>query len=287
MASPEYFKGLTFVAEIKTKKMNKTIFITGASSGLGKATAKLFAAKGWTVIATLRNPEKETELSQLPNVHLLQLDICNTNEIKDVAAKAEQISPVDVLFNNAGYALGGDLEATSAEQIERQINTNLLGTILVTKAFIPYFKKRKNGIIISTSSIAAYIPEPFIAVYAATKAALEMWTAGMSFELEKVGISIKTIVPSSMQTSFLNNADMAFEPDYQADFNNYIGKLMSDADSVADKPKDIAEVVYESVTDDKKQLCYFAGNDAIQKSKRLKKEGLESVMADTKKLFFE
>src|SRR5690606_39306408 len=102
-------------------------------------------------------------------------------------------------------------EATSAEQIERQINTNLLGTILVTKAFLPYFKKRKNGIIISTSSIAAYIPEPFIALYGATKAALEMWTAGMSFELEKVGISIKTLVPSSIQTSFLGNSVMSFE----------------------------------------------------------------------------
>jgi len=273
--------------KLKAKKMNKTIFITGASSGLGKATAKLFASKDWTVIATIRDIEKEKELSQLPNVHLLQLDICNTNQIKDVVTKAEQISPVDVLFNNAGYALGGDLEATSAEQIERQINTNLLGTILVTKAFLPYFKKRKNGIIISTSSIAAYIPEPFIALYGATKAALEMWTAGMSFELEKVGISIKTLVPSSMQTSFLGNADMAFEPDYQADFNNYIGKLMSEASSVADKPEDIAEVVHEAVTDDKKQLHYFAGNDAIQKYERLKKEGLESVMGNTRKLFFE
>ncbi|NQD69802.1 SDR family oxidoreductase [Sphingobacterium shayense] len=267
--------------------MSKTIFITGASSGLGKATAKLFAAKGWTVIATLRNPEKETELSQLPNVHLLQLDICNASQIRDIAAKAEQISSVDVLYNNAGYALGGDLEATSTEQIQRQINTNFLGTILVTKAFLPYFKKRKDGIIISTSSIAAYIPEPFIAVYAATKAALEMWTASMSFELEKVGVSIKTIVPSSMQTSFLGNADMAFEPDYQTDFNNYMGKLMSDVDSVADKPEDIAKVVYGAVTDDNKQLYYFAGNDAIQKCERLKKEGLESVMADTKRLFFE
>jgi len=278
---------LFFVIEIKNKKMNKTIFITGASSGLGKATAKLFASKDWTVIATIRDREKETELSQFPNVHLLELDICNPDQIKDVITKAEQISPVDVLFNNAGYALGGDLEAISAEQIERQINTNFLGTILVTKAILAYFKKRKNGIIISTSSIAAYIPEPFIAVYGATKAALEMWTASMSFELEKVGISIKTIVPSSMQTSFLGNAQMAFEPDYQADFNNYIGKLMSDADTVADKPEDIAVVVYQAVTDNKKQLHYFAGNDAIEKCERLKREGLEAVMDDTKKLFFE
>lgn len=267
--------------------MNKTIFITGASSGLGKATAKLFASKGWTVIGTTRNSDNETELSQLANVHFLQLDLCNAEQITDVISKAELISPIDVLFNNAGYALGGDLEATSIQQIERQINTNLLGTILVTKALLPYFKERKKGVIISTSSIAAYIPEPFIAVYAATKAALEVWTDGMSFELEKVGVSIKTIVPSSMQTSFLGNAEMAFEPNYQADFNKYMGKLMSDAGSVADTPDDIAKILYEAATDGKKQLHYFAGNDATQKYERLKKEGLETIINDTKKLFFE
>lgn len=267
--------------------MNKTIFITGASSGLGKATAKLFASKGWTVIGTMRNFENEKKLSELANVHFLQLDICNTEQITDVISKAEQISPIDVLFNNAGYGLGGDLEATSISQIERQINTNLLGTILVTKALLPYFKERKNGVIISTSSIAAYVPEPFIAVYGATKAVLEMWTAGMSFELEKVGVSIKTIVPSSMRTSFLGNAEMAFKPDYQADFNNYIGKLMSDTSSVSDTPDDIAKIVYKATTDGKKQLHYFAGNDATQKYERLKKEGLETIINDTQKLFFE
>uniref|UniRef100_F4C2Q1 Short-chain dehydrogenase/reductase SDR n=1 Tax=Sphingobacterium sp. (strain 21) TaxID=743722 RepID=F4C2Q1_SPHS2 len=266
--------------------MNKTIFITGASSGLGKAAAKLFAEKGWTVIATMRSIENETELSQLPNAHVLELDICNSVQITDVVTKAERISPVDVLFNNAGYGLGGDLEALSIEQIERQINTNFLGTILVSKAFLPYFKKRRSGVVISTSSIAAYFPEPFIAVYGATKAALEIWTAGMSFELEKIGISIKTIVPSSMQTSFLSNAEMAFKPDYQSDFNKYIRKLMAEAGSVADSPDDIAKIVYETATDGKKQLHYFAGKDATQKYEKLRTAGLEVAMEDTRKLLF-
>src|SRR5690606_29009670 len=149
---------------------------------------------------------------------------------------------------------GGDLETNSISQIERQINNNLLGTILVTKALLPYFKERKNGVIISTRSIAAYVPEPFIAVYGATKAALEMWTAGMSFELEKVGVSIKTIVPSSMRTSFLGNAEMASKPDFPADFNNYLGKIIFDTRSVSYHPHDIAKIVYKGTTDGKKQL---------------------------------
>src|SRR5690606_11650248 len=127
---------------LKSKKMSKTILITGASQGLGKATAKLFATKGWIVIATMRNPENETELSQLPNVHLLKLDISNTKQIVEAAEEAEKISPIDVLFNNAGFGFAGALEASTDEQLERLVNTNFLGTVLVTKAFLPYFRAR-------------------------------------------------------------------------------------------------------------------------------------------------
>jgi NAD(P)-dependent dehydrogenase (short-subunit alcohol dehydrogenase family) len=87
--------------------MNKTIFITGASSGIGKATAKLFAAKGWQVIATMRKPENETELTQLANLTLLPLDVTNVEQIKDATQKALALGPVDVVFNNAGYTLLG------------------------------------------------------------------------------------------------------------------------------------------------------------------------------------
>ena len=188
--------------------MNKTIFITGASSGLGKVTAKLFSEKGWTVIATMRDPESETELSQWPNVHLFELDISNANQIMDIVAKVERIAPIDVLFNNAGYVLAGALEATSDEQLEQQFNTNVFGTIRLTRAFLPYFRTRKTGTIITTTSLGAYIPDPFMALYSASKSALEGWTEGMSYELDRIGVSIKTIVPGFMQTNFVGNAQM-------------------------------------------------------------------------------
>lgn len=101
----EFIFGQFIFAITKKQRMNKTILITGASSGLGKATAKLFASKGWTVIATLRKPENETELTQHPNIHLLKLDISNSEHIVEVVAQAEKISPIDVLFNNAAYVL--------------------------------------------------------------------------------------------------------------------------------------------------------------------------------------
>ena len=95
--------------------MQKTIFITGASTGLGKATVKLFQNNGWNVIATMRNPEKETELTKLENVTLLPLDVTNPQQIKQTVAKAISLHDIDVVFNNAGYGLMGAMESLSDE----------------------------------------------------------------------------------------------------------------------------------------------------------------------------
>jgi NAD(P)-dependent dehydrogenase (short-subunit alcohol dehydrogenase family) len=136
--------------------MKKTIFITGASSGMGKATAKLFQSNGWNVIATMRNPDKETELNQLDNVTVLPLDVTSLEQITSAVEKATSIDAIDVVFNNAGYGLMGALEAISDEQILKEINTNLLGVIRVTQAFIPHFRAKKNGLFISTTSMGDF-----------------------------------------------------------------------------------------------------------------------------------
>lgn len=136
--------------------MKKTIFITGASTGLGRATAKLFAANNWNVIATMRSPEKETELQNTPNITLLPLDVTNSAQIEETTQKTLKISDIDVVFNNAGYGL----EGTSEAQIVRQLNTNVLGVMLVTKAFIPHFRAKKSGLFITTTSIGGHITCP-------------------------------------------------------------------------------------------------------------------------------
>ncbi len=266
--------------------MTKTIFITGASSGLGKATAKLFAAKGWTVIATMRNPEKERELSQLPNIHLLPLDINNPKQIAEIASEVEKISPIDVLLNNAAYGLMGAFEGTSDEQLAHQVNTNFLGSILVIKSFLPYLRSRKSGTIITVTSSTANIPYPFVAVYAATKSALETWTEGMSYELNGFGIRIKTIVPAYMQTNFGTNAKMVFHEDYQEVFNQYIQAMRADSSTKRDTPESIAEIVYEAATDNKDQLHYTAGNLSTTEYEWLKRDGIEQVIPSMNKRFF-
>ena len=179
--------------------MPKTIFITGASSGLGKATAKLFAEKDWNVIATMRKPEDETELAQLNNVRLLALDVTRLEQIQAVARQALDSSDVDVVFNNAGYGLVGPLEGTTDEQLVQQINTNLLGVVRVTQAFIPYFREKQAGLFITTTSIGGLVAFPFNSMYHATKWALEGWSESLAFELSKVGVGVKTVSPGGSQ----------------------------------------------------------------------------------------
>lgn len=240
----------------------KTIFITGASTGLGKATAKLFQSNGWNVIATMRTPESETELSQLDNVTVLPLDVTNLEQIQSTVKKALEISDIDLVFNNAGYGLIGPLEALNDDQIVKQLNTNLLGVIRVTQAFIPYFREKRKGMFITTTSIGGLIAFPLGSTYHATKWALEGWSESLAFELNKFGIDVKTVSPGGIKTDFVSRSlDMATQPEYQ----EMVDKLFSSFEGmmeVASEPVQIAEVVYEAATDGKSKLRYVAGEDA-------------------------
>ena len=242
-----------------------TIFITGASAGLGKATAKLFAARGWNVIATMRHPEHETELPQLPGVDLLPLDVTNLAQIEVTVQRAIALHPIDVVFNNAGYGLIGALEACSDEQLTRLINTNLLGVIRVTKAFLPHLREKQSGRIISTTSIGGLIAFPLYSMYHATKWAIEGWSESMSFELARHNIGIKTVSPGGIATDFTGRS---LELAQHAAYADLLQKLLAGQDSSAPQaqfsaPAAIAEVVYEAATDQKDQLRYQAGADAV------------------------
>ena len=153
--------------------MSQTIFITGASTGLGRATALLFASRGWNVIATMRNPDKEAELAAVKGITLLPLDVTDPAQIKAAAAAALARGPVDVLFNNAGYGLAGAFEGATDDQLVRQLDTNLLGVMRVTQAFLPALRAQGRGVILTTTSIGGLVAFPFNSVYHATK-----WRAG-------------------------------------------------------------------------------------------------------------
>ncbi|TRW24850.1 SDR family oxidoreductase [Flavobacterium zepuense] len=251
----------------------KTIFITGASTGLGRATAKLFHQKGWAVIATMRNPENETELNLLENVTLLPLDVTNQEQIGSATAQAIE-QGVDVVFNNAGYGLLGPMEAITHQQIVKQIDTNLLGVISVTQAFIPYFRKRKSGLFITTTSMGGLFGFPLASIYHATKFALEGWSESLSLEMSLFNIGVKTVAPGGIATDFGGRSlEMPSHPAYN-DANAKVWSLF-DTDTFA-TAEDIATVVYEAATDGKDQVRYVAGNDAKALYARHKEIGNEA-----------
>ncbi len=264
--------------------MQKTIFITGASSGLGKATARLFQSKGWNVIATMRNPAAETELITLPNVTLLPLDVTNVEQIQNTIKEAIGLRDIDVVLNNAGYGLVGALEALSDEQLVKQLDTNLLGVIRVTQAFIPYFRKKKNGLFVTTTSIGGLLTFPLDSIYHATKWALEGWSESMSFELGLHHIGIKTIAPGGIKTNFAGESlDVARHPAYEEGLE----KLFDLMDPANFEPAEwIAEVVYEAATDGKKQLRYVAGEFANQLYARRLKIGAEAAVKEMNNMVF-
>ncbi|MDR0228732.1 MAG: SDR family oxidoreductase [Flavobacteriaceae bacterium] len=264
--------------------MKKTIFITGASTGLGKAAAKLFQSQNWNVIATMRTPEKETELTLLDNVTLLPLDVTNPEQIQATVQKALELYDVDVVFNNAGYGLVGALESYSDEQIQRQINTNFLGVIRVTQAFIPHFRAKKAGLFITTTSIGGLVSMPFDSIYHATKWALEGWTESMAFELGLHNIQIKTVAPGGIITDFAGRSiDMVEHPEYEGAIDKLLAIFNIDDFSTAEQ---IAEVVYEAATDNKEQLRYVAGADAQAMYARRLEIGHDAMHQEFKKAIF-
>lgn len=262
----------------------KTIFITGASAGLGKATAKLFAANGWRVIATMRNPEKEKELSVIDNITLLPLDVTNKEQISKTVATATAMANIDVVFNNAGYGLIAPLEASLDEQITRQFDTNVFGVIRVTQAFIPYFRTKGKGLFITTTSIAGFMGIPLSSIYCATKWALEGWTEGLSFELNQLGIGIKTVAPGGIKTDFVSRSldtasHAAYEEMRQKLYNGFNPDHFTPAEV-------IAKVVYEAATDGRNQLRYLAGEDAVSLHTQRLQIGGEAFKLEQEKYYF-
>jgi NAD(P)-dependent dehydrogenase (short-subunit alcohol dehydrogenase family) len=267
--------------------MQKTIFITGASTGLGKATAKLFQSKGWNVIATMRNPKADTELTPLKNVTLLPLDVTNPDQIKKTAAKAISLHKIDVVFNNAGYGLMGAMEAFSDEKIVKQINTNLLGVLRVTHAFIPHFRENKSGVFISTTSIGGLFAFPLHSIYHATKFAIEGWSESMSFELGLHNIKIKTIAPGGIATDFTGRSlDRSSKPEYQ-DIEDKLFSVVDGMMESASSAELIAEIVYDAATDDIDQVRYVAGEDAKALYKRRLEIGNEEFRKEIREQILE
>ncbi len=247
--------------------MANTILITGASSGIGKVTAKLFHDKGWNVVATMRTPEKEEDLTTLENVLVTRLDVTDEASIAQAVADGiARFGRIDVLLNNAGYGAYGPLEAFPMDNVRRQFETNVIGLIATTKAVLPHMRGNGAGTIVNISSIGGQMTFPLGALYHGTKFAVEGISEAMHFELAAAGIKTKIVEPGMIATDFggrsfdfTNDESMTeYQPVVQALFGAW-GQNVQASDPIV-----VAEVIWAAVTDGTDTLRYRAGADAVE-----------------------
>ena len=243
-----------------------TILITGASSGIGKATALRFHAEGWNVIATMRDPAT-SDLADLDNMLLTRLDVTDAASITAaVSAGIDRFGDIDVLLNNAGYGAYGPLEAFSTDRIRRQFDTNVIGLLDVTKAVLPQMRARRSGTIINISSIGGQITFPLGTLYHGTKFAVEGLSEALHYELEPMGIRVRIVQPGMIKTDFGGRSfDFAMD-DSLADYApsaGAMGRLFAKLASNPSTPDLVADVIWQAATAPDDQLRFRAGPDAV------------------------
>jgi len=194
----------------------RVVLITGASSGVGHALARRFAARGWTVFASMRRPEKGEALRAEArergwSLHTPQLDVCDDTSVTDAvgAVLAQTGGRLDLLINNAAYYLFGPLEETSPDELRAQFETNVIGVHRVTRAALPAMRKAEHGRIVVIGSLSGLVALPVVGPYHATKWALEAWTECLRYELSPLGIGVVLIEPGPFKTALHDNEVLA------------------------------------------------------------------------------
>ena len=246
--------------------MSKTILITGASSGIGKASASYFQRRGWNVVATMRSPKKEQELTLLANILVTQLDVQDGSSIVSaIEAGIARFGKIDVLLNNAGYGAYGPLEATPMEKIRRQFDVNVIGLLETTKAVLPHFRASRSGIIINVSSVGGKMTFPLGTLYHGTKFAVEGISEALSWEMEPIGVTVKIVEPGAIKTDFVGRSFDFSNDEGMVEYQPVVTKLRAAFDHLVGTGSDpmvVAKVIYEAATDGTSQLRYTAGEDA-------------------------
>jgi len=247
--------------------MTSTVLITGCSSGFGMASAELFLARGWNVIATMRSPKKGL-FEPSERLLVTALDVTDSNSVsKAIAEGIARFGQIDVLVNNAGVGSFSAFEATPDEVIRQVFETNTFGVMTVARAIVRHMRERGSGRIVNVTSSVGIAPMPLVAVYTASKYAIEGFSESLGYELGNFGVQVKVVEPGlAPSTSFGHNSggrreDLIPEA-YSAYADRYL-KSMQDYPTSYTTEADVAEAVYAAATDEEERLRYPAGADSV------------------------
>jgi NAD(P)-dependent dehydrogenase (short-subunit alcohol dehydrogenase family) len=239
--------------------MPKVIFITGGSSGLGKAIGEYLSAKGFIVYGTSRNPSKVLEKLSFT---LVEMDVLSVGSIDSAISEViQKEGRIDVLINNAGVGITGPIEETPNSEIEKAFQTNLFGPINVMKAVLPHMRKQGSGKIINITSIAGYMGLPYRGIYSASKAALEITTEALRMETRQFGIEMTNIAPGDFATNIVAgryHAPVLEDSPYKQAYKKTLVMMNEHVDNGQD-PMEMAQVVHAIIETTKPRIHYKVG----------------------------
>jgi NAD(P)-dependent dehydrogenase (short-subunit alcohol dehydrogenase family) len=245
---------------MSTTNTNKPVaLVTGASSGIGKAASLALVKEGFDVVGTSRDASKAAPLA---GVTFVDLDVASDESVTAAVGRViDRFGRIDVLVNNAGFGSAGAAEESSTSQDQRVFDINVFGLIRMTKAVLPHMRAQHSGRIVNISSIVGFIPVPFMAVYAASKHAVEGYSESLDHEVREHGVRVVLVEPGWTNTSFDANSAQPDKPlQVYAQHRDAFDQRMAAAVEAGDDPAMVAKVIVAAATDAKPKLRYPAGS---------------------------
>ncbi len=252
----------------------KTVLITGASAGIGKATAEAFAAAGWRVAATMRNPDAFKGFDDPgARITIFKLDVTDPASITVAVGNVlAAFGTLDVLVNNAGYGLVGPFEAIEEAQIRRQFETNVFGLMAMTRAVLPHMRERRLGHIVNVASVGGRLTFPYYSVYHATKWAVEGFSESLVAELREFNVRVKIIEPGPIRTEFYTRSEDQPAPGrlgaYGAQFARVYGRMQRFGER-APGPEVVAKAIFSAATDTTFRLRFMPNGMGVLAARRI------------------
>jgi short-subunit dehydrogenase len=251
------------MSTIGAKAQQKTAFLTGASSGIGKAAATALAKAGYRVIGTSR---KAAPGEVRDGTRIIACDVTSDDSVAAAVALAQaELGRIDLLVNNAGIGITGAAEESSIAQVRALFETNFHGVVRVTNAVLPLMRAQRRGRILNVGSGLGFIPAPYSAYYSATKHALEGYSESLDHEVREFGVRVAVIEPGATQTSFESSTIHADTPltAYDGSRAKYL-VAFGQAMKVADTAESVAETIVLAASDKALRLRYPSGKSAKQ-----------------------